>query len=219
MHGNNSCNVTIDEGFVNISLAERSSVFFMAFPARGFGVGISEECQNKIEEAISKSWVCARISIQMRNQTQNKTDIMAYCEMNIYCGAAKGKIEVNISSDETGGKTIVIDADNETFNVININNIRVKYDGEIIGMASNYSDVLNPDDDNGTAEYLIIIGSDGIQVLVSIPSFSDHVISITEIGSAVGTVQQTPGFTAMITLLAVVFLIFIGKIFRRRLRI
>ena len=78
-------------------------------------------------------------------------------------------------------------------------------------MACNYSDILNPDDDDGKAEYLIVIGSDGIQILVSIPSFSEHIILITEIAEAAGSAGDAPGFEFIIILLAIVLLLFMKR--------
>ena len=182
----------------------------MASPIRGFGVGISDDYQDWIEDAISKCKIGARIFIQMR-KTHNRTHSMIYSDMKLHCRADKGKIEVNVSSEEEGGQTIVIDVDNETFNVININRIQVRYDGEIIGTASNYSDILDPDDDDGKAEYLILIGSDGIQILVSIPSFSEHVILITGISATVGSEDETPGFEFIITIFAIALLLFMKR--------
>lgn len=208
---NKTCNVSLDEGFVNISLSERFSVFFMANPIRGFGIGISDEREDLIEDAISNCRLGARVFVQFRNRTHNRTHSMLYCDMDLHCKADKGRIEVNVSSDEEGGQTIVIDVDNETFNIIDINRIKVRYDGEPIDMASNYSDVLNPDDDDGKAEYLIVVGSDGIQILVSIPSFSEHVILITETSAAAGTEDGTPGFEFVIVLFAICIIFFIKR--------
>jgi hypothetical protein len=208
---NKTCNVSIDEGFVNISLSERFSVFFMTNPIRGFGIGISDERETLIEDAISNCRIGARVFVQFRNRTHNRTQSMLYSDMQLHCRANKGKIEINVSSAEEGGQTIVIDVDNETFNVININKIQVRYDGELIDMASNYSDVLNPDDDDGKAEYLIVIGSDGIQILVSIPSFSEHVILISETSGAVDSEEGTPGFEFIAVFMAIVCILYINR--------
>jgi len=55
--------------------------------------------------------------------------------------------------------------------------ILVKYDGESIDMADDITDILDPNDDGSHPEYLIVIGSDGAQLLVSIPHFSEHSIT------------------------------------------
>ena len=208
---NKTCNISIEEGFVNISLPERFSVLFMANPIRGIGIGISDERQDLIEDAISNCRIGARIFVQFRNRTQNRTQSLLYSDLNLHCKADKGRIEINVSSEEEGGQTIVVDVDNETFNIININRIQVKYDGQIIDMASNYSDILNPDDDNGKAEYLVVIGSDGVQILVSIPSFSEHVILISETSAAVGTGEGTPGFECIAVFIAIVCILYFNR--------
>ncbi|MEM2481169.1 MAG: hypothetical protein QXR87_06490 [Candidatus Hadarchaeales archaeon] len=46
------------------------------------------------------------------------------------------------------------------------------------GLADDYEDVLDPTDDGGRCEYLILKGGRGTQLLVSIPGFSSRTITI-----------------------------------------
>jgi hypothetical protein len=44
-------------------------------------------------------------------------------------------------------------------------------------MADDINDVLDPNNDGSHPEYLIVLGSNGTQLLVSIPHFSEHSIT------------------------------------------
>lgn len=88
----------------------------------------------------------------------------------------KGSISFVVSGNETiGGKTIAINVDTSVFDPSS--QIFVNYDGEPIDMADDINDILDPNDDGSHPEYLISIGSNGIQILISIPHFSDHFIT------------------------------------------
>ncbi|MEK6985956.1 MAG: hypothetical protein AABX89_06215 [Candidatus Thermoplasmatota archaeon] len=49
----------------------------------------------------------------------------------------------------------------------------------ILRKATDLADVLNPADDGGQPEYWIVEDADGLQLLVSVPHWSTHVLSIT----------------------------------------
>jgi hypothetical protein len=213
---NKTVNVTIEKDFVNVSLPEDTSILFIASPVEGLGVGLPKEYEDMVEDAICDGKVGAHVAVQMKNKTLETTHVIAYADLNITTTVKKGEVKINVSSEDKEGKTIVVDIDNETLNITNIADILVIFDGENISMAENYSDILNASDDNGLPEYLVVIGSGGVQVLVSIPEFSIHTILITEASAAAPSEWKIPGFTATLMLIAAIFLIFIAQIVRRR---
>lgn len=87
-------------------------------------------------------------------------------------------IEVRVDSPVENGKTVLINIDNYTKKVLQLDHITVWIDNEEINQADNYDDVLDPTNDGGEAEYLILVGGNGVQVLVSIPHFSAHTITV-----------------------------------------
>ena len=87
-------------------------------------------------------------------------------------------IEVRVDSLVENGKTVLINIDNYTKTVLQLDHITVWIDNEEITQATDYDDVLDPTNDGGEAEYLILVGGNGVQVLVSIPHFSAHTITI-----------------------------------------
>lgn len=89
-----------------------------------------------------------------------------------------GGIEVRVSSSEREGRTVMINIDEQTRRSLGLWEIRVLVDGEPIGRADDLTDVLDPNNDGGECEYLLLVGANGVQVLVSIPHFSVRTITI-----------------------------------------
>lgn len=89
-----------------------------------------------------------------------------------------GGIEVRVSSSEREGRTVMINIDGQTRQSLGLWEIRVLVDGKPIGRADDLADVLDPNNDGGECEYLLLVGANGVQVLVSIPHFSVRTITI-----------------------------------------
>ena len=87
---------------------------------------------------------------------------------------SKGKIILRVKGDNGEyGKVIKVGIANEYGKVI------VTYDGRVINEASSLEDVLNPNDDGSNPEYYKLTSDkEGTFLLISIPHFSEHTISI-----------------------------------------
>jgi len=86
-------------------------------------------------------------------------------------------VSIELEADFETGKTFVINIDKTIFDSSDVDSIRVYLNNDKLSKADNGKDILNPNDDKGKSEYYIL--SEGTQVLVSIPNFSTHTISIT----------------------------------------
>jgi L-2-hydroxycarboxylate dehydrogenase (NAD+) len=86
------------------------------------------------------------------------------------------RIDMIIDSTTVTGKTILFVVERQILPVPP-EKIEVLFDGEMVRAADDYRDVLDPTNEN-TPEFLIIAGENGMQVLVSIPFFSEHVVTI-----------------------------------------
>ena len=75
--------------------------------------------------------------------------------------------------------------------------------------ASSYADVLNPADDNGHAEYFVLAGEAGVQVLVSVPHFSVHTVTLRERASTNGAYMYAT-FALGVVVIAVVLGLIVG---------
>jgi hypothetical protein len=108
------------------------------------------------------------------------------------------------------GCTVLINLDNRVLPVGWIREVLV--DNEPATLADDYADVLNPNNDNGRPEYLILKGGRGAQILVSIPRFSARVITIR------GPIAAAPSrWTPALVTVGIVIVVFILLLaFRRR---
>lgn len=134
------------------------------------------------------------------------------------------KISVKISgNDDVTGKTIEINVHGDIF--YDPNNLIIEYDGEGIRMADDLKDVLNPDDDGSHPEYWIIYDANGTHILVSIPHFSEHEITVyslapvTSISSVKAASDILLIMAVYIVICTIAAIIFVGSIgLRKRIR-
>jgi parallel beta-helix repeat protein len=122
-------------------------------------------------------------------------------------------VEVRVSSELPYGKTILVHLDRQTLPVTRLEDLVILLDGENVGLAANYGDVLDPTDEN-VPEFLVMFGAEGIQVLVSIPGFTERTITI-----AVYPTVPVVGFPSlyMVALVAIVLLFAILAVIWRRM--
>ena len=132
----------------------------------------------EIEEAIDKGDLAGEISVKQDEDIFDH-EIIIYETIDIETiTVSKGDVSLIVSGDELStGKTILINTDYNVFDV-DKKDISVKYDGEIISLADDLEDVLDPNNDAHHPEYLVVYGADGIEFFVSIPHFSEHEINI-----------------------------------------
>jgi len=175
-----------------------------------------------ILDAIQNGSVGGEITIWQNVSNKIEHEVMIYNGVVISnLEAEQENISFIISGDEgSSGKTIAITTDLHIFDITA--NLVVKYDGEIIKMANSISDVLNPNDDGIHAEYIITIGTDGIEILISIPHFSEHEITISTLqpeGPIDEIVESVGGINAIMLYLSICIVasvLFIGTIYMRR---
>ena len=181
-----------------------------------FVIEISET-RSEIDRSITTGKIGGEISIQRENGSKYQPEVTIYKGVEIKpVEIVRGKISLIISGDEYGGgKTIAITVDPSLFG--NAKDIVVKYDGEAISMADNITDVLNPNDDGSHAEYLLTASANATEILVSIPHFSEHEITVYSAAGAV--VEKLGGVTAVLTYIAICIIaavLFVGAIYIRR---
>jgi parallel beta-helix repeat protein len=119
------------------------------------------------------------------------------------------KIEVVVESAAVMGRTILLNIESQALQVP-AEKIEVLFDGKKIGLADDYADVLDPTNES-VPEYLIVAGGRGMQILVSVPSFSSHTITIR--GPAAAGTPWAPLLTAVAIVVIVLVLLFV---FRRK---
>jgi uncharacterized membrane protein len=98
-------------------------------------------------------------------------------DLNIATQAGDNKVTVSVSSEISTGTTIVINIDNTVVPISSLGDLKVLVDNREIRLADDYADILDTTDEN-EPEYLILFGAEWIQVLVSVPHFSTHTITV-----------------------------------------
>jgi len=166
----------------------------------GLGISIETSQLQTIDSAFAGGNIGACVTIK---QETGATDVSTqYCASDVQVTVATtvgSKIEATVSSTAENGKTVVLNVDSQTLS-IQAGAISVLYDNQEIGLASDYADVLDPTNES-VPEYLILIGGSGAQVLVSVPHFSTHTITIMP---TVPTAQMPPIYLAIIAAMILV---------------
>jgi PKD repeat protein len=100
--------------------------------------------------------------------------------------AVEGEVLVRVDSKSGVGATVAVNVDRDVVEFSGLDELEVRVDGERIGLADDYEDVVEADEND--PEYLALVGGEGVQVLVSIPHFSTRTITI---GRAAAEVQPS----------------------------
>jgi hypothetical protein len=110
--------------------------------------------------------------------------------------------------DDAGPTTVTMDLQDDALEGVNVteaaDELEVAFDNETIAMADDLEDVLDASDDDGEPEYLVMAGSDGVEVLVSVPHFSPHTVEVYQTQSSGEQLDgnQVPGLGAVGAVLA-----------------
>lgn len=137
-----------------------------------------DENRDQIDEGIEDEKIAGEITVNSTKNEEYQKTFVIYSDLTFNpINITKGNLSFNVNGDDDiGGRTIVIDIEDDFFNLKN--GTTIQYDGNKIDQSDNLSDVLNPNDDGSNPEYLIVNGENGVQMFVSIPHFSEHSISI-----------------------------------------
>ena len=117
-------------------------------------------------------------------------------------------LNVNVSaSSQTGPKVIAFNLNATTVNLQNLNNLGVMYDGKLIQPAPNMDAILHAKPTDNPS-FAIVVTQSGIQVLVLVPHFSTHSITIMNMSQVITpAVPEFGQITIMIFAIAVVSII------------
>lgn len=107
-----------------------------------------------------------------------------------------GAVSVSVAKAEPQELTVIVDVEDPLGRTLVFHldasllpgapgELRVLYDGLAIEAAASVEDVLNPDDDGLQAEFAVVVGDEGAQLLVSVPHFSVHTISVQDVSQLV----------------------------------
>ena len=124
----------------------------------------------------------------------------------------KYKLQLRVSAEFKEGKVLVLNIDENAFQVKNSEKLRVMFDGKEINKG-NIEDVI--DGEGVEAQYAAAIGEDGGQYIVYIPHFSEHVITLEIIGvtesEAASFISAAIGAAFLTIIVLILIVVRIGK--------
>ncbi len=120
-------------------------------------------------------------------------------------------LNINVSaSSQTGPKVIAFNLEATTINVQNLKDLGVMYDGKPISPAPNIDAILHAKSTDNPS-FAIIVTQSGVQVLVLVPHFSTHSITITNMSKVIPAIPEFP-FSILALIIATFSIVLVPKI-------
>lgn len=156
----------------------------------------NEQDSGDIENAKENKTIAAEVNIGSENEETKLIDDNIDVHVN---NSTSDTVSVTVDSKtESGPKVIVFNLNSTTIDVANIKYLHITYDDHSVAPAPDVNTVLHPKSTDEPS-YAIIITQNGAQILVSIPHFSAHTITISKISKVIPPVPEFP--IALLTLL------------------
>ncbi|TRZ69878.1 MAG: HYR domain-containing protein [Nitrosopumilaceae archaeon] len=120
-------------------------------------------------------------------------------------------LNVNVSApSETGPKVIMFNLNATTINVANLKDLGVMYDGKLIQPAPNMDAILHAKPTDNPS-FAIVVTQSGVQVLVLVPHFSTHSITITNMSKVITPAIPEFPFASIVLIIAILSIVLIQK--------
>jgi len=174
-------------GSREISLQDDGLITQKSVIFRGMPLHASEDTQTEniltVEDAILSGELGGEITIVKKEDTLEWISTSYANNVSIRVDnetTTSTKTQLVVAGDEKGGgKTIKV---NMGQNVLSPQDLEVRFDGQKIPLADDFTDVLNPNDDGLQPEYVMVEVSGGRNheffLLISVPHFSEHLITL-----------------------------------------
>jgi len=162
----------------------------------------SPEVREHVRQAVERRHVGAEVSLRPgppEAPVSDRVQVLAYDEVEVTVDLPDGMateedpIRVEVGSDLEEGRTIVLDIDPALlegdarlryFDVTYEDGVR--HEAEVVFLqADSLADVMDPTDDGIQPEYWIVTDGQGVHVLVSVPAWSIHAITVSSVAGAV----------------------------------
>lgn len=167
-------------------------------PAPGPVIAARASLAAELPKAIAEQKVAAETYIALEGGAV-KTSVVPYISAAVNVTVAEATadaLELSVDVSDHRGRTLVFHLGEGVLTARG--GFRVLYDGAPIELATDLADVLDPDDDGLAAEYVIVEGSAGLEVIVSVPHFSIHTLRVEGLGAQV--VQALGAYGALAAL-------------------
>jgi hypothetical protein len=172
-----------------------------------FVLRASQQDIDSIHQAEQNQTIAAEVNIG--NQSTTSIDNTVSVQTT---NSTADSMNINVSApSQTGPKVIVFNLNSTTINLQNLNNLGIMYDGQLIHPAANVDAVLHGRSTD-TPTFAVVITQSGVQVLVLVPHFSTHTITIMNMSQlSAPTVPEFP-IASIILVIATVSIVVVSRI-------
>lgn len=185
--GNGTLSIDANNTTITASLPGNSSLFFLRHP----GEGHMTSDVHDVLAGLATGRVGAVTSIVDADGAPLEDRTFAGVRTHAR-DASRGHANVTLSSDDATGKAVVLNLDRSVIAPENVSRVVVTLDGQPLARLAKATDALNATN----ASVWFNATADGVQVIVSVPHFSDHDLSIQTVDA---TTQPTPTASASAT--------------------
>lgn len=167
--------VTLSNGTVTASLEAGDDLMFRVRPG---GMKFMSAYEPAISTGVESGAVGAEAFVQGGPSNRAGHAVATYSDLSVDVDRGQA-LELTVSSDDPLGKVVVVRADDLA--LPGRGQVQVTYDGHNLSRADSIQDVLDPHDDGLDAEFFTAQVDSGNVVLVSVPHFSVHEITIQRV--------------------------------------
>lgn len=175
------------------------------------------ERDRKIREAHERGAIGAEIRVERVAETgEDAVDVSAFGNLSATVAPTDGRVTIILDTPGHGeGRAVVLTLDKAALRFADGHGLVVEFDGEPVAQADDYDDVLDPNDDAGEVEYVAIVGRESVELLVSVPSFSPHTLTVESLALGPIAVEAPPSVIAGILGAVIVTAAAAALMFRR----
>ncbi|MBS3816975.1 MAG: hypothetical protein KGY76_05370 [Candidatus Thermoplasmatota archaeon] len=167
--------LSVQDGFINYTVETKTSFIFRLDERRNYR-GI-EDYSGFINQGFSEGQIGAELRVEAVEDGFYQMPLF-YGDMNLQSKMMNERtLRMMVSSSplETENKLVVVDISSTVMNVSSPEDLEMTFDNESIEHVDSYSDLVEKSEEPG---YTLLRGEEGIQVLVNVPHFSTHTITL-----------------------------------------
>lgn len=173
----------------------------------------TEQERSHIEDAKTNKTIAVEVEIDNGNVDHKSIDNNIVVQTT---NSSANSVNITVSAtNQTGPKVILVNLNSTTIDVSSIKYLHVLYDGKAITPADNVDQVLHATSTDDP-HYAILITTNGAQVLISVPHFSTHTITLDSLSKVIPAVPEFP-FTILALMVGIFSIIVIPKVLSFRL--
>jgi hypothetical protein len=169
---------------------------------------VTDQERSHIENAKTNQTIAAEIEIDNGNVDHKSIDSNIVVQT---ANSSANSVNITVSAtNQTGPKVILVNLNSTTIDVSSMKYLHVLYDGKVITPADNVDQVLHSSSSDDP-HYAILITQNGAQVLISIPHFSTHTITLDSLSKVIPAIPEFP-FAILALIIGIFSVVLIPKI-------